>query len=613
MRIRWHTWLIVFITLAAAGEGFGALLTAQGLPVAGELVRWAGRLLISGWIVFALIRFHEVPWVRRLTAIIAMTLAAALVTLFFRALGATNGVYAALGAYGMALTLYLGVLAIRTMLSPGWAVLGVARTLIDEAMRMKVPLVFIVAMLLLVPVLPLAMDPSEKLQYRLQSFLSWSLILVSLLLSLMTVFLSVMSVSNEIDRRRIYLTLTKPLSRGQYLLGKWLGVALLNLVLVAVAGGGIYGFTWLLAKQSATSKADRAAVDQQVLTARRTIQPIGIDPAKPNPPGYGQRIAAQLEKMRRQNPDRFGKPGSPRNATPPGAMQEVFQTVRDKWYTLDPRETTEYRFTGLGDVKGERVQLRLKPQSGETLDPGRLHLRITINGKLYRHPTKQMMAGERIKLIRGTAQVLDVPTERINAEGELVVTMTNPALNGRNQPSIFFNTTDGMQVLYQVGGFGGNLARGLAMTWVKLCFVGALGIAAGALLSFPVASVLCLLVFVTAMSSGFLVESINQYGQAGGATWAEPIAMLQILGANLLSGQVWAALKPIVSLVGSGFMLLVPAFDQYDPAPLISEGELVSFAKVGSALLWVGVIWSGVIGLGGFLLFRRRELAQVTV
>ena len=60
-------------------------------------------------------------------------------------------------------------------------------------------------------------------------------------------------------------------------------------------------------------------------------------------------------------------------------------------------------------------------------------------------------------------------------------------------------------------------------------------------------------------------------------------------------------------------MLLVPAFGQYDPAPLASAGRLVSGRMLGGAALWVGLVWTGVVGAIGYALFHRRELARVTV
>jgi hypothetical protein len=609
MRIRWHTWLTVLAAVLAAGEGLGVLLIAQGAVGVGQTVRWAGRFAATGWIVFALVRWNHVIWVRRLSFLIGATLFAGLVALIFNALEITNGVIATLGIYGMAVGFSLGLLAIRAVLEPGSPILGVARTLIDEAMRMKVPLVFIVAVLVLIPALPFAMDPGEKLQYRIQSFLSWSFLAVSALLSLMTVFLAVGTITSEMNRRQIYLTLTKPLGRAQYLAGKWLGIGLLNVLLIGVSGAGVYVFTLMLANQEATTVADRQAVQQQVLAARVTRNP---DPPDGN--AFRQRMSRELERARREDPDRFGEPGEPLEVLDAEARQLIRQRTRDRWYSLAPQSSTRFLFVGLDEVGGEQIQFRLKPQAGGTPD-NMVRLRMRVNGEPYRVPEITDEQG-RIALARDKFHVLNIPASRITDEGEVMIQLTNPTYQGEDQPSIRFNTTDGLQMLYRVGGFELNLARSLGLVWLQLCYLAILGLAAGSVLGFPVASVLCLLVYFTAFSSAFLTESMGNFAYIGGeaeSLWDQIANVLCQVSHHLAQGEVWSALKIGIRLIGSGFMMMVPAFEQFNPAPLISSGRLVSYALLGSALGKIGVLWCGLTAGIGYLLFRRKELARITV
>jgi hypothetical protein len=610
MTIRWPIWLLLLLLLLAAGEGLGLLLMAQGFFAAGALVRWIGRLAAVGWIAFGLIRWQGVPWVRRLSFMILVTLIAGLAALFCLAVEAPSALWAVTGIYAMGAGFYLGALGIRSALSFGRPIAGVARTLIDEAMRMKVPLVFIVAVMLLVPVLPLAMDPAERLQFRLQSFLNWSIFATSALLSLMTVFLAVGTVTQEVAGRQIYLTLTKPLSRAQYLAGKWLGIALLNLLLVAVAGVGIYVFTNVLANQTALSDNDRESVRQQVLTARSTTRPIGLSPQPPNPPGFQDRFQNLVSDLRRNDPETYGQPGTSVSALPNAVQAQLAQQMASEWLTLGPRQERTYRFTDLGHVPSDHVQLRLKPQSGPTYD-GHVRLRMEVNGRPYQHP--HLMEGPNLKLVRQNVQVLSIPAERITEDGTLSVTLANPPINGQAQPTISFNPTDGMELLYAVGTFEANLARAMGMVWIKLCFVSVLGLTAGSLLGFPVASVLCLLVYLTAMASGYLTESIQNYTAVSEATAAQWTVVFQALGQKLSAGEIWPAIKVIVSFVAKAFVLLVPSFDYYSPAPLVADGQVVSLRRLGGAALVIGLFWSGIVAFIGYMLFSRRELARVTV
>ena len=63
-----------------------------------------------------------------------------------------------------------------------WAV---AKNTIKQALRMKIALVFIILLLVLLPVIGISVTGDETIKGRLQTFISYSLSLTSLLLSLL--------------------------------------------------------------------------------------------------------------------------------------------------------------------------------------------------------------------------------------------------------------------------------------------------------------------------------------------------------------------------------------------------------------------------------------------
>ena len=107
---------------------------------------------------------------------------------------------------------------------------------------------------------------------------TYAMILVTLLLSLLTILLATLTITRELEYRQIFLTMSKPVSRGQYLLGKWLGLAVLNALLVSVSGVAIYTYTRLIADQPAMNLNDVLEAREEVLTARRSIKPMPDDP-----------------------------------------------------------------------------------------------------------------------------------------------------------------------------------------------------------------------------------------------------------------------------------------------------------------------------------------------
>ena len=120
--------------------------------------------LCGGWVL------HR----RHLLALAALSLAGLGVDVSW-VIGSHEMAAAVFGMTCMAVIFVLGLGLIRSLLSFGWPVLGVARTVVDEAVRMKMVLVFIVGLFVLVSVLPFLLDPNELLRYRIQFFLKWAL------------------------------------------------------------------------------------------------------------------------------------------------------------------------------------------------------------------------------------------------------------------------------------------------------------------------------------------------------------------------------------------------------------------------------------------------------
>ncbi|MFA9478164.1 hypothetical protein ACERK3_07630 [Phycisphaerales bacterium AB-hyl4] len=602
----WKIWLGLLLTILVVGEGIAWLLWAQGWAEVGAVVAGAGRVVAALWVVRGLWLWRDIPWVRQQTRVIIGTIVALLLVLFGMQMGYEGLVYATVGSYLMAIGFVYGLALMRLMLSPGHPILGVARTLLDEAIRMKVAIVFIVAVVLLVPTLPFALDAGELLKYRVQSFLTWSLMATGVLLSLMTIFLAVMTITSEVNHRQIFLTMTKPVGRAQYLAGKWLGIALLNVLLVAVCGGGIYTFTQLLVQQEAASQADRLAVEQEVLSAR-----VPLTPQPPAGTDMSSLYEQRLERLRQQDPMEYGQPGA---TVPPRIRRQIQQQVIAQWYTVGPRQSQTYVFRDVRvpDAEQQTVQFRLNPRAAGNVPEGYVYLDVLINGRRY-----QLQPGQTgyLRLSEDTFHVLRIPAQLIE-NGELRITIRNPEMNGYEQPSFSFNTADGLQILYRAGAFEANLLRSLAMIWLRLGFLAMLGLAAGTFMSFPTASLLSMMVYVAAAASGFLQESLESYAAFPGgeiSAWEQivgiPAGMLAAIGA----GEFGEALRMLIRLLGQTFMLFVPAFGDYNPTPLVSDGLAVSWRMLGNAAWQVGLVWTGVMAIIGWAIFRRRELARVTV
>ncbi len=194
--------------------------------------------------------------------------------------------------------------------------------------------------------------------------------------------------------------------------------------------------------------------------------------------------------------------------------------------------------------------------------------------------------------------VIPIRTESVAPDGTLKVTFwnVNPEVPERTFPTtVSFEGEDGLQVLYRVGTFGGNLTRTLAILYCRLAFLAALGLLASSFLSFPVACLVCLLVYFSAMGAGFFAEAI-------GYATATPVE-----GDPL--GAVGVALRPLAQ----AFLWLIPDFGQFNPAPQLVDGRNVTLMWVLMAIGKLVLVKTVIVGLIACVIFHYRELARVVV
>ena len=482
---------------------------------------------------------------------------------------------ALIGVYFTSVVFAGALFLMRLLLSGDAAILAVARTVLDEALRRRVVATFVGLVLIVIPVLPLLVS-SEQLRYRVQNFLSYSLGATSLLLSLLTIFLACGTLAGEISGRQIHHAMVKPIGRGTYLLGKWLGVVLLVGLLLAVAGAAIYAGTLLLARQPA-GKRDRHALENEVLVARASRRP-------DEPPSVWERALERLKKTRESDPDVLASLG------PREGFKRLLNQERMRWRTVRPGRGRTFTFSGLAAARRQtgQPQLRFKvyPVGSST---GR---RLPI---YYSTDAGPRRLANRLEVPAGKFFVLPLPSDAIDAAGKLRVTFYNPGrktLPGRRGVTLQFAAGDGLELLYPVSGFSGNLLRALLIIWLKLAFMGMLGLAAATFLSFPVAVLLSLVVLFAAATSPFVLESIGSYGHGND----DP-----------------ALFERGAEAVGRGAATLLKKYSEFAPIARVVEGRVVAWSDVLACWFWIAVIWSGVAGLFGWWQFQRRELARVQV
>lgn len=518
--------------------------------------------------------------------------------------GRSDLAIALLGVLALAVGFVVGIAVLRRILSGGNGIVGVARAIVEEAVGTRLSVLLVMLVVVGLPVLPLVLDPAERLAYRLQFFLNWSLSGASVLLAVITMTLCCSSVCGDIESRRIHMTLSKPLRRWEYLLGKWLGVVLLDLLLVVLVGVGVYTFAQALRRGPAADSADRRAVEEQVLTARRVARPV-----HPSQEAFDAAVQAEIDEIRRADPALFDR-------APEAARRRIIGRHVFEWHVVSADVVASYLFKGLDRdrLRSDVVQLRLQPFADNAkTSEAEVRFALWLNERPY--PVKDGRH-EDYTLSTSTIHTIELPATAISDDGTLRVTIANRnmIMPGESRPTnIGFNPGEGLELLYRVGGFEGNFIRGQVLMWAKLAMLAAAALAAASWLGFPIAVLVSLMVYVTAVASGFFADAIDIYTgiDLESPTLTSMVRLrLGLLLERLGKLEWWDAIKTIGAYFADGFLAVIPSFGAYDAITQVTTGRVVSVAELAGGLLQMGVLYPVLlIGLG-WLLLERRDLVS---
>ncbi len=513
---------------------------------------------------------------------------------------------AVLGGWALVVGFLLGVAALRVLLQAGNGVVGVARAMVDEALGSRLPILLVMLVVAWLPVLPLVLDPAERLEYRLQFFLNWSLSGASFLLALVTIVLACGSLCGDIDSQRIHMALVKPIQRWQYLLGKWLGIVLFDGLLVALAGIGVYAGAQALRLMPEADAADRRAVDEQVFTARSTARPV-----HPRGKDFEADVTAAIDRFRADDPAAFAR-------DPAGARKRILAQHVLEWHTVPADVVASYLFTGLEPARhrSKVVQLRLKPFADNVgIDRAEVRFALWVNERPYPSRNGQH---ETFTLPSGSFHTIDIPTSLIDEQGTLRIAIANRNLvpPGETKPtSISFSPGKGLEVLSRAGSFEGNFLRGLGTMWAKLGMLAAAALAAASWLGFPIAVLTSLMIYISAVARGFLADAIDIYtGADRGDTTLTSMVRLRmgLLLERLDKLELWDACKTVGAFAADAFLSLVPSFGAHDGVTEVATGRLLSLPQFLVSLGELGLLYPLALLALGWVLLERRDLVNVS-
>lgn len=450
-----------------------------------------------------------------------------------------------------------------------WAV---ARNTIAQALRMKVAVIVVVLLVVLLPLMGIVMVGDGTLTGKLQTFVSYGLSLTSLLLCVLTIAVSCHTLTNDIKRKHIFLVVTKPIHRFQLLCGKILGVVILDVFLLAVFGAIIYGFTIAIPKIAKSSPEEIWQAQNEFFTSRISLtDPVDKDKIKER--------AEEILIKRQESGDLPKEMSFSRRKL---FKQTIMSEELGKATNVESGATKKWVFQNVRPLEGEEtlfVQYKLTAinQTSEEI-----HGRWAIGDdrQLGENQKTAIYPFERKDAVR-VVHEFPVPASVVSEDGYVAIFFNNPF---NNRTTLI---PKDVKLLYRAGTFTGNYIRVLLVILARLVFLSALGVSVSTWLSFPVAILICVVVFFTGTVNGFIVEAISSLGREMGIVYSLTV-------------------RPV--------LWFLPRFDgDFNPTPYMVTGEFLRWSFLSRIFIITGIIKSGVLLLLGMLIFRRREIAKITV
>src|SRR3954471_4535613 len=188
-------------------------------------------------------------------------------------------------------------------------VLAISLLSLRAAFRFRVVLVMALLLIGGGILLPLMIKDDGTARGFTQIILTYTLSLTTALLGFATLWLSCGILAREIEEAQLQMVVVKPIARWQIWLGKWLGILMLNALLLALAGIGIFGMMQWRARH--LSAKEQETLRNEVFVARKVARE-----ATPDYEDRARRIVA--EKLK--------------SATPPEGLsiQQVQTLIREQ-------------------------------------------------------------------------------------------------------------------------------------------------------------------------------------------------------------------------------------------------------------------------------------------
>lgn len=455
------------------------------------------------------------------------------------------------------------------------ALIAVVKQTIRASLRSRIFHVLFALILLAVIGLPLTVAGDGTAMGQLQICLTYSLGVVTALISTATLWLGCSMLSREIEAYNMHLVLTKATPPWKVWLGKFLGVFLMNALLLLVGASIVLALVLWRVETGRFPKNELAKLKNEALVGRRSFSP--------DRPDFKALTHAEYNK-------RLGKGTLDKNHDKTMVLGEILRQVKANSTEVGagtpPREFV-FRNVRLSSPD-EAINLRYRFYAGSTAHSSQHPMQGVWGVKDPTDPNGERVAVLPQKVLSGLFHEITVPGSFVDPEGTVLVSYYN---DDPKKDSAIFQIADGPTLLVRVTGFVANYSRAMLLAVFQIAFLAALGCTVGAAFSTPVAA----FVGVMYLAIGMIVQS------AIDAPLRDDFGDFEYKGTS----------DRVLHYIARGVGQIVVSVDDFDATGDLARGRLIETGRIVVALFSLLLFRSGLLLAFGMSILTRRELGTV--
>ncbi len=451
-------------------------------------------------------------------------------------------------------------------------ILAIAGLAVRASIRSRLVVALLLILLTTVIGLPLTVQSDGTPEGYVRIVIGYTMGLASLILSLTALWSGALSIAREVDEKQIQMLCSKPVHRLEIWLGKWLGLSAVHTVLwMLCALATLLSLRISLASDRFTDE-QRARVEQDVLTARRTVPPRAIE--------VEAEARAELER-------RLQRGEIPEGIRPADLLQNLRQELLARAHTIGPGEKKTWTFDLPSSLPADAdLRLRFKFSSSRLGGP-------PVRGTWLAGPSDAPAVFRQAATnAPEVVHLLDLPALHTTPGATLVVTYIN---DDPDPFTVFFSPGDGLHLQARAGAFLPNFLRATLLTVIQLALLVAIGVTASTLFSTPVAALMALAAGVVLRAGDFVRSLAHQqtYTPWSARDGAAPSLL------DVLLRTCYRTLDLVLAPLQTG-----------RPLDQVATGVWIDPLLVLRAGVVQVLIYGGVLAVLATVVFNRREMAR---